>query len=666
MTNGQLLQDILNWCQAESSGIILLIMITTSESLSKMTAPAPTPQGFWSSEANRGFVLSGLTLVGVVAGYVSKAYGASTLELAFFALAFLAGGVPASGRALASLWQRKLDVDLLMVVAAIGAASVGQAGDGAILLFLFSLSNTLQSWAMGRTRRAIEALMSLHPQGANVVQSDGSLLWKPLADLDVGDVLLVRPGERFAADAVIIDGFTEVDESALTGESVPIDKATGDSVRSGTLNGHGAVRVKVQRAAGQSTLAKLIELVEGARAAKSRTERFAERFEGPYALVVLLSAPVVFAVAHYGFGLDAAQAWYRAMTFLVVASPCAVVIATPAAVLSAMAAGARAGALFKSVAALESLATVKTVAFDKTGTLTQGRMQLVEVVPLTISENDAKALAASLEHYSEHPFAKAIVGAYQGEFLPTQNPSTLRGQGIKATLGPDLLWIGNRRMAQGQNTPLGPAIEKELQALEAKGFTTAILGRNQEVLALLAVADTPRPEARQALAALKQRGLRLVMLTGDRHAVAQHIANQLGLDEVRAELLPEQKLEVVRQLSQQSPVAMIGDGINDAPALSAAQVGVSMAAGSDVSLESADLVLMRNDLLRLVGAYDLAKATLRTVRFNLSFALGVIAIVGGLALAGQVPLPLGVVAHEGGTVFVVLVGLRLLAHRLRV
>ncbi|MCX7782363.1 MAG: cation-translocating P-type ATPase, partial [Meiothermus sp.] len=564
------------------------------------------------------------------------------------------------------LQQRKLDVDLLMVVAALGAASVGQAGDGAILLFLFSLSNTLQSWAMNRTRRAIEALMTLHPEGANVLLPDGSEQWRPLEALRPGDLLVVRPGERFAADGTMLEGYSDVDESALTGESVPVDKKPGDPVKSGTLNGHGVVRVRVERPASESTLAKLIKLVESAQASKSRTERFAERFEGPYTIAVLLSAPAVFAVAHFGFGLEAAQAWYRAMTFLVVASPCAVVIATPAAVLSAMAAGARAGALFKSGAALESLARAHIFVFDKTGTLTEGRMKLVEVAVLQGSEAEARALAAGIERYSEHPIAQAIAQGWDGPTPEVSEIRAVRGHGVLGVLADgSQVWVGNRRLLESLGIVLSPSIEAQMQALEGRGLTTAVLGTNHHPLALLGVADTPRPEAAQAVARLQQQGARVVMLTGDRKAVADHIATQVGISEVYAELLPEDKLGRVQQLDQEGTVVMVGDGLNDAPALNAAAVGVSMAAGSDVSLESADLVLMKNDLTRLVGAQQLARATARTVYFNLSFALGVIVIVGAFALAGKVPLPMGVVAHEGGTVFVVLVGLRLLAHRVR-
>ncbi|MGK0618539.1 heavy metal translocating P-type ATPase [Meiothermus cerbereus] len=619
----------------------------------------------WNHEVKRGFLLAGITLLGLVGGFVAEGYEISWLRNGLWALAFLAGGVPSAIKAMRSLFQqRKLDVDLLMVVAALGAASVGQAGDGAILLFLFSLSNALQSWAMNRTRRAIEALMTLHPEGANVLLPDGSELWKPLDALLPGDILVVRPGERFAADGIVLEGYTDVDESALTGESVPVDKKPGDPVRSGTLNGHGAVRVRVERPASESTLAKLIKLVESAQASKSRTERFAERFEGPYTIAVLLSAPVVFVVAHFVFDLEAAQAWYRAMTFLVVASPCAVVIATPAAVLSAMAAGARAGALFKSGAALEALAKASIFVFDKTGTLTEGRMKLVQVEVLQGSEAEAKALAAGIERYSEHPIAQAIAQSWDGPTPEVGEIRAVRGHGVVGTLADGTqVWVGNRRLLESLGVALKPQVERQLRAIESRGLTTAVLGIDHHPMALLGVADTPRPEAAQAIARLKRQGARVIMLTGDRKAVAEHIAAQVGIQEVYAELLPEDKLERIKQLRQEGTVVMVGDGLNDAPALNAADVGVSMAAGSDVSLESADLVLMKNDLNRLVGAQQLARATARTVYFNLSFALSVIVVVGVFALAGKVPLPMGVVAHEGGTVFVVLVGLRLLAHR---
>ncbi|HET7459818.1 MAG TPA: heavy metal translocating P-type ATPase [Longimicrobium sp.] len=619
---------------------------------------------WWADTVIRGFVLAGITLAGVLAGFTLQAVGHSWLHWAAFGVAFVSGGVPSAIAAWNELiGERKLNVDLLMVVAALGAASVGQAGDGAILLFLFSLSNALQAWAFGRTRNAIRALMKLHPEGATVLDADGRERWVRLAELRPGDTVLVRPGERFPADGRLADGYTSADESALTGESVPVDKSPGDGVFGGTLNGEGVVRARIDRPASESALARLVRLVEDAQAAKGPTEVFAARFEGPYTIGVLLSVPVVFFALHLLGGIASGPAWYRAMTFLVVASPCAVVISTPAAVLAAMAAGARNGTLFKSGAALEALAAARIVAFDKTGTLTEGRMHLVEVAALEGTEDQARALAAGLERHSEHPVARAIVSAWTGDVTPVADVQAVRGHGIRGVTEGETVWAGSRRMAAAQGAAVHAEAERRLAALENAGVTPIVLGRGARVTAVLGVADTPRPEAPAAVHALRERGVRVVMLTGDREPVARHIAADLGIDEVRAELLPEHKLDAIAELRRDGRVAMVGDGVNDAPALAAADVGVAMGSGSDVSLESADLVLMKSDLSRIAGAVGLARKTAATIRFNLAFAMGVIVIVGTLSLFGRIPLPLGVVAHEGGTIFVVTVGLRLLAYR---
>jgi Zn2+/Cd2+-exporting ATPase len=649
-------------------------MIPTSsltQSSTQHQPHAPTQ----ASSLTQGFTLTGLTLIGLIAGLIGRATQQPWLEWSGWGLNFLAGGIPAAREAIQTLiHERKLDVDLLMVVAALGALSVGAAEDGAILLFLFTLSNTLQDWAMDRTSNAIHALMKLNPETATIREANGVERQIKLEEIKTGDTLIIKPGERFAADGKILTGGSSVDESAITGESVPVDKNIGDLVRSGTLNGSGALTVHVEQPAGTSTLAKLMQMVEQAQAAKSPTEQFADRLEGPYTIAVLLSVPIVYVFAHFAFGLETGLAWYRAMTFLVAASPCAVVIATPAAMLSAMAAGARHGVLFKSGAALEELAQARILAFDKTGTLTEGKMRMVSIQSLedAASTTDGLlALAAGLESSSEHPVAQAIVKAHTGERVHVRHAQAVKGQGIRAQLeqtndrerfGGETVWAGNRALALAQNVQINTDLETKLHALESDGYTTMILGCDARALAVLAVADTPRSNAKDAIASLHANKLRLVMLTGDRQIVAERVARELNVDEVRGELLPENKLEVIADLQRQGRVAMIGDGVNDAPALAAANVGVSMASGSDVALESADVVLMKNDLGKLAGAIKLARDAQNTVKFNLSFALGVIGIVGTLALFGYVPLPLAVIAHEGGTVFVCLVGLRLLAH----
>jgi Zn2+/Cd2+-exporting ATPase len=611
------------------------------------------------NEVQIGFIQTALALLGLLLGVLGLGLKLPWLAWTGFALNYLAGGIPASRAAIQTLTTKhKLDVDLLMVVAALGAASVGATEDGAILLFLFTLSNALQTWALNRTSSAIRALMQLRPATATIRDSSGLEHLVKLEEIKISDTLIVRPGERFAADGIVLEGFSSVDESAVTGESVPVDKSVGSGVQSGTLNDSGVLVVRVTHPAGESTLAKLIALVENAQAQKSPTELFADRLEGRYTLLVLLSLPTVFLIAHFAFNLELNAAWYKAMTFLVAVSPCAVVIATPAAMLSAMAAAARGGVLFKSGAALEALSKVRILAFDKTGTLTEGKMKLQEIIALEGSQDSALQLAASLERNSEHPVAKAIVNAYQGDYLELQNPRAVKGKGFKASLENQEIWIGNRALAA--EYIVSDHLETQLENLEQQGFTTMILGMDTRTIALFAVSDTPRLQAKESIVQLQHEKLRLIMLTGDRKIVAERIASSLGILETRAELLPENKLDFIAELRKTAPIAMIGDGINDAPALALADLGIAMGSGSDVALESADVVLIKSDLGKLKQAILLARATARTVRFNLGFALSVIAVMGTLTLIGNVPLPLAVVAHEGGTVFVCLVGLRLL------
>lgn len=639
--------------------------ISTSRELARAEAPA-NKKFIFPPETRTAALMTVLTLVGLLIGLAGEhLLHNEYVKWGGYGLAYLAGGIPAGREALHSLFvERKLDVDLLMVLAALGAASIGQAADGGILLFLFSLSNTLQDWAMGRTKNAIQALMDLNPEGATV-RRGGVEKWCELGEIQIGDLLVIKPGERIAADAKVTKGTTSVDESPITGESVPIDKQVGAALASGTVNLNGSVEAEVVRPAGESTLARLVGMMEEAQTQKSKTESITERYESPYAMIVLLCVPLVFLLLRYGFNLSTDTSWYRAMTFMVVASPCAVVISTPAVMLSAMAAAARAGVLFKSSAALDTLAGVNTIAFDKTGTLTQAKMTLTHIV--ADNETDALALAAGLEAHSEHPIAQAIVQKANEKGVQATvltDAQAIPGHGIEARHpSGELAWAGNLRLAQRENARLTQEQETALAGLNSEGSSTVIIGIGSRVVGIMGVADALRPNIGEALSRLQQAGVaHRVMLTGDKQEVAQTVAQQVGLTEYRAELLPEDKLRIIGELP--APVAMVGDGVNDAPALARADLGIAVASGTDVAIESADVVLMQNDLGKLAGAVKLAKDARRTVITNLTFAFGVIALVAPLAVAGKVPLPLGVIAHEGGTVFVVFMGLRLLTHKL--
>ncbi|MEA2598910.1 MAG: Zn2+/Cd2+-exporting ATPase [Thermomicrobiales bacterium] len=588
--------------------------------------------------------------------------------VALYVGAYLGGGTFAARAAIADLFHGRVNVDLLMVTAAIGAAIVDAWAEGAVLLGLFSTSNALEHHALGRTHRAVRALMELSPEVATVLRPElpGGEAVVPVEELRLDDVVLVRPGERVAVDGVVISGATACDQSAITGESLPVEKGTGDTVFAGTINTTGAIQVRVTKLAQESTLARIIGFVEEAREQKSRTQRFTDAFEGKYAVGVIAASALVAVVPWLFFDVGFGSSFYRAMTLLVVASPCALVISTPASTLSGLANAARHGILFKGGGYLEDAGLVQIVAFDKTGTLTEGRPRLTDVVPLD-GWDDAELLrrAASAERLSEHPLGQAIVAAAGERGLALEEPRDFRavpGMGIVAQLDGGEVAIGNEALFAELRASTNSVAAEIVDRLRAEGKTTMLVGDRQGVHGVLAVADVVRPGAAEAVRALKRLGIaRTVMLTGDNRRVADAIAAQVGIDEVEAELLPEEKLATIRRLMADGPVAMVGDGVNDAPALATATLGVAMgAAGTDVALETADVVLMADDLTKLPYAIALSRRTRRTIVQNLTFSLSVIAVLVASALSIGIPLPLGVVGHEGSTIVVVLNGLRLL------
>ena len=558
-----------------------------------------------------------------------------------------------------------VNVDLLMVTAAIGAAIVDAWAEGAVLLALFASSNALEHFAMERTRDAVKALMALVPESVTVLRN-GQEVPTPLAEIRIGDVALVRPGERIAIDGVVLSGKSEVDQATITGESTPIAIVDGDTVFAGTMNLAGALQIEASTLPGDTTLARIVRVVSDAREKQGRAQRFAEAFEGKYAVGVLVFAALLFLSGWIWQGASPEDAFYRAMTVLVVMSPCALVISTPASTLSGLANAARHGILFKGGAHLETAGSIGVFAFDKTGTLTTGVQTVtnVQILAPEMTEDQLLALAASVERLSEHHIAAAIMQRVTERGLATLEVSdfdALPGRGVAGSVNGEPIAIGNQRLLDSLDVTIDD-VGAEGRALLESGKTVVFVMNGHRVLGLIAVADVVRAEAAQTVERLRGIGIKTIaMITGDNEHVATRIAEQVGITEVRANVLPEEKMHVIEDLRKQGLVAMVGDGVNDAPALAIADLGIAMGAkGTDVALETADMVLIRDDLTGIAYAMELSRRTRRTIVQNLVFALSVIAVLTTLALTVGIPLPIGVLGHEGSTVIVVLNGLRLL------
>jgi Cd2+/Zn2+-exporting ATPase len=625
--------------------------------------------------------LTAICLLATALGWLASRLGQpALLPWVCYVVAYATGGFYSVQEAWETLKRRQFDINFLMIVAAVGAALVGQPREGAVLMFLFALSNTLETYAMGRTHASIRALLDMAPQEAEVYRGN-ALVRVPVEDLRVGEVVLVRPGAQIPADGTVLKGESAVNEASITGESMPVEKQPGARVFAGTLNGQGMLEVRVGTPVSDSTLARIVAIVRAARDQKAQSQDFTDRVIGQYYAYAVVGLTMVAIVVPLVFlGWDLGRTLYRAMTLMVVASPCALVISIPAALLAALARAARGGVLFKGGRHLEAAARIKVVAFDKTGTLTTGRPGVVAIIPVadwrlriaaclgqqSVSTNPQSAilaLAAAVERFSEHPLAQAIVRSAQerGLAIPeAQEFEALTGIGATATVSGHRLRIGRPALF----APLEPELAQAIAAQERLGRTVVLLG-DDEPWGALALADSVRTEAAATVARLKQLGVEhVVLITGDNAQVATALGRELGLDAVHAGLLPHEKVAVVKQLqARYGAVAMVGDGVNDAPALATAALGVAMgAAGTDVALESADVLLMGDDLARLPGALTLARRARTIVRQNLAFAFGVMATLMALAIFGDIPLPLGVVGHEGSTLIVVANGLRLLRH----
>ncbi len=615
------------------------------------------------------FVL--VTLFALIGGAIAERTAPAGLSWAFYVVAYVFGGYFGVQAGYASLRARKIDIDLLMILAAIGAAAVGAPFEGALLLFLFSLSNVLQDYALDRTRSAIKALSRLRPDTALVLDSPTSEQGRKVAvgDIAVGSYIQVRPGDRIALDGVIESGASSVDQSSITGESMPVEKRPGDELLSGGINQDGELVVRVSKTSNESTIAKVITLVEEAQDQQAKTERFLERFEQYYAIGVIFATVLAGVLPPYLFGTDWATSVYRAITLMVAASPCALIISTPASILSSIGNGARRGILFKGGVHVEQAAGIQAVAFDKTGTLTEGRPRVSDVVSLAdMSEAELLGAAASLESKSEHVLAAAITTEAQSRGVAYGSPTEFRneqGVGVSGRVNGRLLRIGSPAVLNEAAIKSDERADTEeiITRLQREAKTVVVVLADSTVLGLIALEDRLRPGVRAVVADLRAAGIKhVVMLTGDNTVAAERIAAEAGIDAVFPELLPENKLDAIRRIeAEYGPTAMIGDGVNDAPALAGARLGVAMgAAGSDVALETADVVLLSDDLEKIPYLIALSRRTKRTLVTNMAVALSLIALMIVGIYTIDLPLPLAVIGHEGGTVLVSLNGVRLL------
>ena len=630
--------------------------------------PAFLPQ--WMQE-RWTMILVALAGLFLLIGWVGEAFFAlpTTVALVFYLLAYRAGGFDVATHAVPSLFKGKFDTDVLMLAAATGAAILGEWQEGAFLLFLFALGHAGEQYALDRARNAVNALGALMPQTAQV-RRGGQITELPIAHVQIGDVVVVRPGDRVPVDGTITSGASGVDQSPVTGESVPVQKNPGDEVFAGTVNQDAALDVEVSKLAQDNTLSRIMQLVAEAQSQQSPTQAFTQRFTAWFVPAVLVVTLLVIAVPPLLGWMPLRDSFYRAMLLLVAASPCALALGTPAAVLAGIAHAARNGVLIKGGVHLENLGALNVMAFDKTGTLTEGRFSVTDVQPFGgVSERELLQVAAAVEQQSNHPLAQSVVRAAQERKLElpvAEGLENIQGKGVRSRVGGEPVLIGTDALFADAGMVVPTSVTQAVDQLQANGRSTMIVSQGGRFLGVLGLADTLRHNAAATMASLRKLGVQhLVMLTGDNQQVAQQIAATVGLTDVRAELLPENKLTAIKALQQQyGAIAMTGDGVNDAPALASATVGIAMGgAGTAVALETADVALMGDDLGKLPFAVGLSRAARAIIRQNLAVSLGVIGLLLLTSVSGFMQLSWAVIFHEGSTLVVVINALRLLGYK---
>jgi Cd2+/Zn2+-exporting ATPase len=597
-------------------------------------------------------------------GWFFDSQGNQSLAIALFILAFVIGGFAKAKEGIEeTIAEKNLNVELLMIFAAVGSAIIGYWTEGAILIFIFALSGALETYTMNKSQREISALMSLQPEEA-LLLDNGNESRVHVSSLHVGDTILVKPGERIPTDGLILTGKTNIDQSAITGESMPVEKESNDEVFAGTVNGNGSITISVTKKSTETMFQKILELVQSAQSEKSPSQQFIEKFEGTYVKAVLTLVAIMMVLPHFALGWSWNETIYRALVLMVVASPCALVASIMPATLSAISNGARNGLLFKGGVHLEQLSKTKVVVFDKTGTLTKGEPAVTDIIISERFDPDSFYEAVvSIENQSNHPLAKAIVSKIQKDFPKSvANMTTVdekSGFGVSAILN-DVNWkIGKANFVgrqEAMNFENGVS-----ERFSQEGKTIVYVVREEQIVGLFALKDVVREEARAAIQTLQANGIKTVMLTGDSKSTAEAIAKELHVDHFIGECLPEDKVKEIKGLRiKYGNVTMIGDGINDAPALATSDVGIAMGEGTDVALETADIILMKNELSKLTKAVNLSKKMNRIVKQNILFSMSVIALLICSNFIQIVDLPLGVIGHEGSTILVILNGLRLL------
>lgn len=600
----------------------------------------------------------------IAIGWILDRNELTNISVAAYILAFIIGGFAKAKEGIEeTIANKELNVEMLMVFAAIGSGLIGYWTEGAILIFIFAVSGALETYTMNKSNKEISSLMEMQPEEALRV-NNGNEEKVHVSQLAIGDLILVKPGDRVPSDGTILKGQTTIDEAAITGESIPVSKSSDDPVFAGTVNLNGSITVEITKPNSETLFHKIIELVQSAQSEKSPSQLFIEKFEGTYVKIVLAVVVLMMFVPHFVLGWSWTETFYRAMVLLVVASPCALVASIMPATLSAISNGAKHGILFKGGVHLENLSHLNAIAFDKTGTLTKGKPEVTNlIVAEGLNEDEILLKAASIESHSSHPLANAIV-KYAKENLTKSliNPDSIEdvtGWGVQATIDNEEWKIGKTKfvgLEAAQSFADGAAAK-----MASEGKTVVFVQRNADIAAIIALQDVVREETKTAIDQLKKQGIYTIMLTGDSQNTAMAIAKEAHLNEYIAECLPENKVEHLKQLKEKyGTVAMVGDGINDAPALATANVGIAMGEGTDVALETADVVLMKNDLPRISEAISLSRRMNRIIKQNVVFSITVIMLLIISNFLQFVDLPFGVIGHEGSTILVILNSLRLL------